>query len=398
MNTTSARISFNALIIYLVVLLLITPIIGLNSLSLKRILIWFLGVPISGLIFTLNYNKLKRLPNEYLFYGSMMVFSLLGLHKVSDMNGFIRYFQVLFANLMLMITVFLAIRSIMDFNKIIRLIFLSVSLIVIISFVMELSKSYSSISQDRLEGILGNSNGTATYARVGVALGLYILQIGIKRFYKVLLWIIIAFLSYAILLTASRGNFVNVLFIFIAFFYFDKFREVKLSIYLVSVSLILIVLGATALQVIDDFFLYERLTQNQASSVEELQQEEARLRLYYKALDATVENPFLGVGLNQFKYYSGGHISHTDFLDISSQLGLGAMFVYMSIYYRLYYKFRLLLRRCTLDIGLRVLFILFLSEIVFGLSNPNWFQQMDMIILSLFLVYTTIRKKSYVRT
>jgi len=39
------------------------------------------------------------------------------------------------------------------------------------------------------------------------------------------------------------------------------------------------------------------------------------------------------------------------------------------------------------------------SEIIFGVSNPNWFTQLQMIVLSLLLIYTTkIRNTNELRS
>ena len=73
------------------------------------------------------------------------------------------------------------------------------------------------------------------------------------------------------------------------------------------------------------------------------------------------------------------------------------MSLYMSIYYKVYRKLKGLIRVINDDKGLKILFILFVSEIIFGLSNPNWFTQLDMIILSLLLVYTRVKSKINVR-
>tara|TARA_R110002050_G_scaffold13971_1_gene44451 strand:+ start:60 stop:1256 length:1197 start_codon:yes stop_codon:yes gene_type:complete len=395
MDINRSKLSSNLLVFYILILLLITPILGSISIVFKSQLIWSLGVPISLLIFYINRDKLNTIPKEYWRYGSLILFSLLGFFRVIDFSDFTRYFQVLVANLVLMIMLYLAVNSYDQLDKILVSIFISVSAIVLISFFMETGEAFTGSGKDRLEGLVGNSNGTATYARVSVILGLYILQNRLTIFKKITLWTIIFISGFAIILTASRGNFANLVFILISYVYIVRFKNVNLKTYVLAVSLLLFFLGTLAMQLIDDFYLYERLTQSEANSVEELQEKEARVRLYVKAITAIVEHPFLGVGLNQFRHYSGGHISHTDMLDIGSQLGIIAMFLYVSIYVRLFKKLRVILRIFKENIKVRILLILFLSEVIFGLTNPNWFLQLDMLLLSILIVNTNLNLKVY---
>ena len=140
------------------------------------------------------------------------------------------------------------------------------------------------------------------------------------------------------------------------------------------------------------FYIYDRLTRNEGSSLEEIEETESRLQLYRLAIEATTDNPITGLGLNQFRFVSDGKISHTDILDISSQLGLIAASFYFSIYVSIWKKFRYLITKFKGNIIIKILFLLFFTEILFGLSNPNWFLQLNMVILSLLISYLTIHE------
>lgn len=64
---------------------------------------------------------------------------------------------------------------------------------------------------------------------------------------------------------------------------------------------------------LSDFYLFDRLTNEDVSGAVE---NESRLQLYGIACKYFLEHPLLGVGLNQFRLYSEGKITHTDLLDI----------------------------------------------------------------------------------
>ena len=86
---------------------------------------------------------------------------------------------------------------------------------------------------------------------------------------------------------------------------------------------LIVYLGETFLS---DYYLFDRLTRNE--SVSSALDDESRLQLYLLALNQFLEHPLLGVGLNQFRIYSAGKISHTDILDILVQLGVFAGIIY----------------------------------------------------------------------
>ncbi len=383
----SSAISRIALFIafYILSLLFLARIAVIYSPNFQPLIIWGGGILSVLIVFIPNINRVKYLPKEYWYYGSLLIFSLLGFFQIIDFTGYYRYLQVLFSNLVLMIVIFYAVNSTIDWLLLIRAIWFSILLIVSLGFFINIGEFGSEFY--RFSGLLDNSNGTATYARVGILCSFVLLEFNQKLLNKVIHLSSIALFSYVIVLTASRGNFLNLSFILLSYFLLKNFSGKKA----VFISIVFLFAGNLLfyyfVDFLDDFYLFERLTRNE--SFEQAMEQEARLKLYIDAFYLSLKHPVFGIGLNQFRLYSGGHISHTDFLDVTSQLGLIAGFFYLLIYVRVgkilnrlrkYYKF------FKNDIA-SVLLIVLISELLFGVVNANWFLQLNMMMLSLLITF-----------
>ena len=356
--------------------------------TLNQIILWAFGPLLAFYVLESNINKLYNAPREYFFYLSMVAFAFMGYLNVQVESTFYRYLQVFIANFVLMITVYYAINNIREW----KLAWMTIALVGLIVAIVSyfISPVDETDEYFRLSGITGNANGTANYARVAIMALLIVLQFATKRLNKLLIWAIIIFLAYTVLLTASRSNFANVVFIlggYFAFKYFNGWRLVLLLFILFIFGNLLLYLAE---QFLSDFYLFERLTRN--DSVSGAVENEARLQIYALAWNYFLEYPLFGVGLNQFRYYSDGKITHTDFLDIFVQLGVFAGIVYVSIYVRLFNRISKLKKFFASIIDLRIyqlILLCFSSELFFGISNPNWFTQLEMVVLSLMIVYAT---------
>ena len=356
--------------------------------ALNQVILWGFGPLLALYILEPNFGRLNKLPLEYFLYISMVLFSFLGFMNVEDQQGFFRYLQVFVSNFVLMIIVYYAVNNIKEWEFAWKTIALVGFIVAIVGYFVEapaLEDEYF-----RLSGITGNANGTANYARVSVIASLILLQLTEKRLLKLLLWGVILFLSYTILLTASRSNFANLVFILGGFMAFKYFSGWKLVILLLILFLFGNLFVYLAEQFLSDFYLFDRLTRNEdlSGAVEN----ESRLQLYGIAWKYFLEYPLLGVGLNQFRLYSEGKITHTDILDILVQLGIFAGIAYTYIYVRLFQRILKLKQyfHHIRDVRIfQILLLCFASEMFFGISNPNWFTQLQMVVLSLMVVYVT---------
>jgi O-antigen ligase len=380
--------------IYLFVFLFLALYGNQGFQTLNQVILWGIGPLLAFYILEPNLGRLLTLPKEYYFYLSMVVFAFLGFMNVKNDEYFYRYLQVFIANFILMIIVYFSINNPREWMLAWLAVGLSGVTIAIASFFLQ-GTPIDTDEYFRLSGITGNANGTANYARVSVISALILLQFVKKRFVKAVIWSSIIFLSYTILLTASRGSFANLVFVlggYFAFKYFSGFRVIILFVLFYLFGNLAFYLAE---QFLSGFYLFDRLTRN--DSVTAAFEEEARFQLYAEAWDYFLKNPLLGVGLNQFRIYSGGKISHTDILDILVQLGIFAGIIYMAIYVRVARGILRLKKLITAKRDTRIyqlLIICFISEMFFGLSNPNWFSQIQMVVLSLVIVYITKLRNS----
>lgn len=398
-NAPSYQVSRRAvyLSVYTFLLLFFALLGHLGFNVVNQVILWVGGPMLALYILEPNLYRIHTIPREYFLYSSLIVFSLLGYINVEDHAGFSRYLQTIVANLALMVIVYFGINNVKEWRYVWWAVVISGMLVCMISFFMDVPTKDNSDSF-RLSGIIGNSNGIGNYARVTI-LGLLIsLQFTKKRNLVVLLWLAILFLIYTILLTASRGSFGNLLFILGSYFILRYFKGWKIPVLVILLFLFGNLLFLYGEEFLKNFYLYQRLTRN--DSFESAIDQETRVKLYTLAWNTFTDHPFMGVGLNQFRQFAGGKITHTDILDIFVQLGLFAGILYSLIYVKLFKRIINLRKRfyTITDKGVyQVLLITIISEIGYGLSNANWFSQLDMLILSLLIVYTTKINNTSVR-
>jgi len=374
--------------IYLFMFLVVSAWARLYSPNLNQFILWGIG-PLMVVFYILpNINLISSWPREYFLYGSLILFSLLGIGNITDEPSFYRYLQVLFSNLFLMLIFYFSINTAKEWLLIWKTLWLSIIALIVYSYFMK----PVDLGEDvyRFSGLIENSNGTATYARVGVLAALIQLEFKQTKWIKSLLIISIIGLSYAIIQTASRGNFANLVFIFTMYFglkFMQGWKIMALGILGFFLGDIIYVLLETFL---GDFYIFDRLVK--FDSIDSAIEQETRIELIVIAFKLMIDYPLLGIGLNQFKSYTGGLMSHTDILDIAYQLGIIAGLTYASIYFRLakklidlYNHFKKI-KKISL---IRIMFILLVSELIYGLSNPNWFLQLDMIVLSLLILFVS---------
>lgn len=354
--------------------------------TLNQIILWVLGPILAVIVIEPNLNKFGSIPREYYFYLSIIGFAFLGYVNVINESFFYRYLQVFLANFVLMIIVYFAINNIREWELAWKTIAMVGLLVSVVGFFM--GESSMNDEYFRLTGLTGNANGMANYARVAIIAFLIVLQFSKSKMGRLIVWASIFYLSYTIILTASRGGFANLLFVVGGYFVFKYFSGWRLVMLLIILFLFGNLLVYFAEEFLQGFYLFDRLTRN--DSVSGAVEGEARLKLYTLAWNLFLEHPFLGVGLNQFRIYSKGPITHTDMLDIFVQLGIFAGFIYASIYIKLAGRIRKLRQyaKTKRDVQIYQIILLgFASELFYGISNPNWFTQLQMVVLSLFIIY-----------
>jgi hypothetical protein len=356
--------------------------------TLNQLILWVGGPLMVAYVVVPELLKRSYLPREYLYYASLLFFALLGFLNIIDTADFFRYLRVIFANLLLMLVLYNGVKNSRDLRFVMQMLLIASLAVVVSSYFLTVPSEEDTASEFfRMAGLTGNANGLANHARVSIILTLFFLIQKPNFFWQLVYYNIIAICFYSIIISASRSNFANGLLVIGAFYGLKYFSGARIII----LALLIFIAGNVLIEVIEgflsDFYLYDRLTRT--NTISDAVEVEARVQLYLTAWMAFWENPFFGVGLNQFKHYSGGKISHTDLLDIFVQLGFVAGILYLSIYIRIYraiQKSKRLLVKLGEKQFYHVLLIAFISELVFGLANPNWFTQLQMIFLSVMII------------
>lgn len=378
-----------ALAVYLYVFFVGSMYGNFASAELNQIILWVLGPVLLFFLIARQAFKLTKIPVEIKLFALLMPISFLGLFNVENTEGYFRYLKVLFSNTSLMIMVFVAINNTIDMKLILKTMFLATVSVVGLSIIVG-DEAIAGDEYFRLTGIAGNANGLATYARVAIIMSLYY-ALSEKNW----IWKAIAIASLALCLnvliqTASRGNFANVLFSMVLFFSLKRLSGARLGVTLFVVYLLYLAFLTFGEDLLGDTFLYKRITRNE--SLEDAIESESRIDLYIRTFDLFLSQPFFGVGLNQVQQYLG-KISHTDFLDIAAQTGIFGLIAYLSIYIKL---FRRIINHWRDNIAKFSSFAssffmtLFISEIIYGISNPNWFSQLNMVLLAISVTHFII--------
>jgi O-antigen ligase len=353
--------------------------------AVNQAILWIGGPFVSALILFPVFTGKFSIPKPLLLYASLPLFGLLGAYKVMDEDGFLRYMQVLISNFVLMMVVYYSIEKWQDIMLIVKAVGLSCLVVVAISFYMDVP-AMEDDEVYRLSGITGNANGLANYARMGVFCSFLLIENWKSKFVKLLLFGAIAFFSYSVILSASRGNFANLVFAVGGYFivkYFSGPKIIILGILLFFFGNLIFIMFENYLQ---DFFLYQRIFRSE--SIAAAFEQEKRIDLYEIALNLIIEYPVFGVGLNQFRFYSGGFITHTDILDVMVQLGIIAGIVYIAMYYSILkglIRSRKYFEEMLNNKSHAILILWFVSEILLGFVNPNWFSQLQIVVIGLFV-------------
>lgn len=354
--------------------------------TINQVILWGGGPLLSAWIVLPNIKSFHKIPIPIKLYASLLILSIPGFIYVIDSTYFFRYYQVLLSNLFLMLLVFYAVDNKSEWLLQWKFIWISCMLVGIYSYLFQSSEIGGEYF--RLSGIAGNANGLANSARIGVLSAILMFNSSKNQITRITYIASIFVFGYLILLSGSRGGFANLLFIIGSFAILKYFKGVKIILLL----LIIILGGGVMLSLFEeflkDFYIYKRLTRFE--SLQEAYSDESRLILYKDAWSFFSSFPLFGIGLGQFPIYSRLRLmTHTDILDIAVQMGIFAGMAYASIYIKIlkrYVKMKKYIILTFADSNYHLIYILFFSEIIYGLTNPNWFSQLQMVIVALMTI------------
>lgn len=378
----------------LITAITITAILFLGRIEGFNVLVYRVMTPLF-LLLSFYYWKpsLKKLPKEFFVWVILLVWSLFGLPIVRNSNLFWDNFFYIVQSLILLVAVVLTVLYTGSLKPMLAG-FIASAFLHLGQAVLESGLSLSSVT--RLEGLTGNSNGFAFRMLLAIFSILLLWKKINKNWQLILAFASFFILSYAIVATASRKSFVALLIVF-ALWLLVTFKDKFKSIFLLAIPM---ALGGVFL-----YFITEKVFENtnlgyRFKAIENIE-DQNRYFLYLDGIDMIERSPFLGVGLGNYKAHSQlGKIAHSDLLEITSDLGIIGLFIYLTIYYIFVKKVLYLLRfsrNKEVVYQMKIILIVVFIYFIIGLGRPHFIDIISTLFLSSMIAYThflTLRHKT----
>jgi len=118
-----------------------------------------------------------------------------------------------------------------------------------------------------------------------------------------------------------------------------------------------------------------------------------RMELYRFGLDLTLRNPFVGVGLDNFRVHTGHLPAHSEWIEIPATTGLPGAAAYFAIYAVLWFRTGRIRRDGSDPVAGRVAGLtraVVLTLLFLGLGATNYFSKEAWILLGSFIGYTNV--------
>ena len=280
-----------------------------------------------ALIFSVRYMR-QRLPREALLLVLLIVQLFLASMVSPVWRGGALQITIDFSKVLILVIVMAM--AVDTAQRLRRLIFIQAASIVVIAAVAVLK---GRLLVGRLEGMLGgnysNPNDLALSIVISLPLCLALLFLSRSSVGKTAWAFGMLVMTYAVLLTASRGGFLSLLVVAAACLWEFAIRGRRRYL------LVLVALVGALLWNSSGTMLYERLDgtfdprSNVASAYGSSQQ---RQQVLWRSIEVTEEHPLFGVGPGNFQVLSGSwHATHNSFTQMSSEGGVPAFILYALI-------------------------------------------------------------------
>lgn len=293
-------------------------------------------------------RKLRDLPKEgiYLILLIGLLFASALLSPVWRGGAFFATLEFAKVSIAWLLTFLL----VTTFKRLQRMIFIQAASVAVVSAVAVLKGH----SVPRLAGVVGgfysNPNDMAFAIVLSLPFCLYFLLVG-KGFLHKATWLIaILTMAVALMLTASRAGFIDLLIAgtFCLWYFGVKGKRLYLigGTFIVG-ALLLMFAGGTLMK------RFAAITGSNVNSDIEISAEgsyEERKLLMDRAVDAIIHYPVLGVGVENFVIYSGlWKEVHASYLQIGAEGGISALTLYLMFFWRGFTNLRQLRKNYQLD-------------------------------------------------
>lgn len=366
---------------------------------------------LSGLIMFFSFfavfsiKKLK-IQTEVILLFMFTAWSLTGIFVSVNREHYINALQIVVFNALMGF----AISGIVNYTKRIQLIGiplivsgLAVSLMTLSNFSGYSFKQFidpGNMNRITSTGLHSNPNAVAGLCLLGFMGSLYYWKNEFKyrNFSRIVIGILITFFTSIIIATASRKNIVGCFFFLTLYLSFCYKNEIKKNrIYVILIVSILF----------GSFFAWNFLMKNtylgyrmqEFETVSDLT-EHHRFAFYYEAIDILIENPIVGVGLDNFRFHSyRGKYSHSDYIEVITGTGLIGFTLYIAIFILLIYRLTILRRKtCNPAIIYNTGFAIaaILTILLEGFGHYNYINPSAIFVVFSFVGYSAAIDRHYV--
>jgi O-antigen ligase len=185
----------------------------------------------------------------------------------------------------------------------------------------------------RLEGVLGGNyadpNDLALSIIISLPLCLVLLFLSRSWLSKILWSISLLVMTYAVLLTGSRGGFLALVVVVAVCLWEFAIRGRRRYLLVLATLLVVVGLLVSGGMLIGRFKGTFNSKDDNAEGYGSAQQ---RLQLFWRSIEVTKEHPLFGVGPGNFVQVSGNwHVAHNSFTQMSSEGGIPALILYVLI-------------------------------------------------------------------
>lgn len=308
-----------------------------------------------------SYYSLK---SEHVLYFLFFLWSFVTLIKSVNLSESLMIQTELFTQLISFISIYLLLKIIglsginLVFIGLTLTLFLEISIILIeyfSNFIYHITSGRNNIA---FRGITGNINIAAFSILLKIPI-LFFILIKTNSFYKKAAVYILSILSIFVIISviSSRASYVALLFMSLAFILSALIFKKHLTKRIVKQTLFFALIP-TLLNIILNIFIYSYIGKQSGKSVidrvESLKigdtSTSQRLRYYSHALNAFLENPFLGIGIGSWELesikrdsknienYTVPYHVHNDYLEVLAETGLLGFILYFGIFFLTVYR------------------------------------------------------------
>lgn len=359
----------------------------------------FALVSIPLLFKKVSFHETYRNPLLLLFIGYIIIAVLSMIKSINLVESSVRIGQLLTFAFTLFILIFFINQKLISVNFILTIILFTLTIDMFFSLkeyipFLTTGIPYTYDENTRLVGLYGNRNILATVLSFKIPLAIiFALRIN-KKFFYLLVFLIVTIAFYNISLLASRATYLAIIIsiIFMVSISLFKFLRDKRKYFLLNRSLFVMYfipcllaffLSTIAIDSSDQGAVVNRISTITSSNDVS---KNTRLRYYSHSIEHLLKNPILGAGIGNWKIWSVKYDSknienyiipynaHNDILEAAAETGfIGGIFFLTFFLLLLYYIFLLIKRNLLIDENYPLYILLVLPFIIYFIDlNLNF--------------------------